>query len=82
MIALLIPASCLKLFWIIYASLILLKNLVDGYRIGNTRIEGLRSDEKLGKIGNAMIQIPELVLLTVHAAVELLHEPIAGSYHA
>jgi tetrahydromethanopterin S-methyltransferase subunit D len=75
--ALLIPASCLKLFGIIYASLILLKNLIDSYKIGNTRIEGLHRYGKLCKIGNAMIQILELVLLRVHAAVELLHGPIA-----
>jgi hypothetical protein len=72
----------LKPFGNIVSRLIVLKNLTNDYKIGNTRILSLRRDEKLGKIGNAMIQILELVLLTVHAAVELLHEPIAGSYQA
>src|ERR1700752_3138016 len=37
---------------------------MNNYKIGNTRIESLHRDEKLGKIGNAMIQILMRILLT------------------
>ena len=55
---------------------------MNNYKIGNTRIESLHRDEKLGKIGNAMIEILELVLLEVHSAVRLLDELVTGSYQA
>ena len=50
--------------------------------IGNTRIRNLHREEKLGKIGNAMIQILEFVLLRIHPAVQLLDELVTGSFQA
>jgi hypothetical protein len=52
------------------------------YKIGITPINCLHIDEKLGKIGNAMIQIIELVLLEVHPAVRRLDGLVTGSYQA
>ena len=60
----------------------LLKNLMNDYKIGNTRSGSLHIGEKLGKIGNAMIQILELALLYIHPTVLLLDELFTGSYQA
>ena len=54
---------------------------MNDYKIGNTRSECLHIVEKLGKIGNAMIQILELALLDVHAVL-LLDELVTESYQA